>query len=141
MNNPFDTRYKAIPSSKFYREKNMMNCLDHFDIYQECRRSNLSNFYELGQIRPCLEEWETFRWCFKAKFLMDDEAKKRLEVRARNVYVNMDQMPWIWRDSYLTYLKQQDRLPKRYSYLVEDNDDDADASNNDDADKTTTTTN
>ncbi|KAF0978315.1 hypothetical protein FDP41_002830 [Naegleria fowleri] len=120
--NVFDSRLKAIPPSREYRDKTMMNCLSHFDKYQECRRSNLSNFYELGQIRPCLEEWETFRWCFKAKFLFDEESKERLKTRMRNVYVNMDKMPWIWKDHYLQYLKEQDRLPKRYSYLVEDHD-------------------
>ena len=120
MTNPFDTRHKAIPFTKEYKEHHMMDCLSYFDNYQECRRSNLTNFYELGQIRPCQEEWETFRWCFKAKFLRDEEAKKRLEVRSRNVYVNMDKMPWIWREGYLRYLKEENRLPKRYDYLVDD---------------------
>ncbi|KAL9646446.1 hypothetical protein ABK040_006443 [Willaertia magna] len=118
--NPFDKKHRAIPPSSEYKEKHLLKCFNYFDIYQDCRRSNLTNFYEIGQIRPCLEEWENFRWCFKAKYLKNRESLERLKVRNKNIYLNLDKMPWIWRNEYLIYLKNQERLPKRYYYLIND---------------------
>lgn len=55
---------------------------------------------------------EQMKWCLMTR-LGNQEAQTRLLQRKRETYHNIDQLPWSYKQEYLQYLKQQDRLPKR----------------------------
>jgi hypothetical protein len=55
-----------------------LNCYKQFETFYKCRGSGtqMSSVYETGRLKECTEPWEEFKWCFKAKFLGDEEAKQ-----------------------------------------------------------------
>jgi len=132
----FESWLKPFPDPIEDRLSPELKCRYYFDKFALCRggKSQMNTMYEHGGYRSCREDWEEFRWCVKAKLLRDEMSTKRLAVRKRNVYTTMDQMPWVFKREYLEYLRDEQRLPKRYLYLVDDDAIDDDAVDDDDDD-------
>jgi hypothetical protein len=113
-----------IPPTLEERLDERLKCRAYFDNYYSCRSSStqFASVYETGTVADCTEQWEEFKWCMRGKFFNDKESAQRLIMRKRRVYFDLDKLPWIYRKSYLEYLDDQKRLPKRLKYLTEEDD-------------------
>lgn len=79
----------------------------------------MKKIYQEGHVQLCSKEWEEFRWCIKA-VAGDKLAKERLLVRKRNLVHSLDGMPWEYKKAYLKHLASEQRLPKKYMHLIND---------------------
>lgn len=69
---------QGIPEPLQERLSTNLKCERYFDRYYKCRgsKSQMGSLYENGGMRSCEQELEEFKWCFKAKFFLSEEARQ-----------------------------------------------------------------
>ena len=69
---------QGIPEPLPERLSTNLKCEQYFDRYYKCRgsKSQMGSLYEKGGMRSCELELEEFKWCFKAKFFLNEEARQ-----------------------------------------------------------------